>query len=77
VTGVSTGVISAISCPDASDCTAAGHYDDSFSLNQAFTVDEQQGSWSSATLLAARHWLTPTLFRRSASRAPMAGTAAA
>ena len=51
VTGVSAGAITAISCPAASDCTAAGYYDNSSSLPQLFTVDEQQGSWGSATLL--------------------------
>ena len=53
VTSVSTGAIMAISCPDASDCTAAGFYDDSSKLAQAFTVDEQGGSWGPATLLAS------------------------
>jgi large repetitive protein len=53
VAGVSAGVISTISCPDASDCTAAGYYDDSASRVQAFTADEQQGSWGAATLLAS------------------------
>lgn len=53
VTGVPAAVITAITCPDASDCTAAGHYYDSSSRNQAFTVDEQQGSWGPATLLAS------------------------
>ncbi len=53
VTGLSSGVITTISCPGASDCTAAGFYDDSSSRAQAFTVDEQQGSWGPATLLAS------------------------
>ena len=52
VTGVPTGDITAISCPEAGECTAAGDYYASPTLPQVFTVDEQQGSWGSATLLA-------------------------
>jgi len=52
--GVSSGAIDIVSCPDVGECTAAGTYSSlSKALpNQEFTVDEQQGSWGSPTLLA-------------------------
>jgi len=51
VTGLA-GAIMAISCPDASDCAAAGYYNDASKRIQAFTADEQKGTWGPSASLA-------------------------
>jgi len=80
VTGIPTGVIMAISCPDASDCTAVGFYDNSSNYAQAFTADERQGSWGPATSLASSALLDVasnlTLGCSSAGNCVLADTAA-
>lgn len=78
VTGTPDADITSVSCPDATDCTAAGIYQGSSSSIQAFTADEQQGTWGTADLLANASITsmgTPKLACASAGNCVLADTA--
>jgi hypothetical protein len=45
--------VTTISCPATTDCTAAGFYTDALDNQQAFAVNELNGTWSTAKTLAA------------------------
>jgi D-alanine-D-alanine ligase-like ATP-grasp enzyme len=40
--------VTSISCPSAGNCTAGGYYQDGSGYNQAFVVDETDGTWGTA-----------------------------
>ncbi len=47
------GVVNVVSCASAGNCSAGGYYTDSSARQQAFAVNEANGTWRAATEVAA------------------------